>query len=697
MAGASAAHLQQTADDSGGTEWRVAMPAAVHAEHDNAKAGSRRACCAPALAWAAGFAASAWRWPLSLAVAARDRVVGFGRMAWKIGADDPRKVAHGFKMALALTLCSIFYYVQPLYTFTGHNAMWAVLTVVVVFEYTVGGCLYKGLNRAMATVAGGALALGVDWVASKSGKEFEPFILSGSLFLFASAATYSRFIPTMKARFDYGVTIFILTYTLVAVGGYRADEVVFTAQHRLTTIPIGAAICFAVCALIFPVWAGQQLHDQVARNMDKLAAAVEGCVEDFFFSPEAGAAGERPRALSERSLGYRAVLNAKASEDSLANLARWEPAHGAFRFRHPYPLYQKIGASMRCCAYCVDALAAAAAGSGAQVPPQAKKHLASACAVLSRHCAAVLREASGSVATMTRSGHLALVVGDMNAAAEDLRDELSCLATLLEDDDDVYSPDAAEHDQSAAADAPPLIEVLPLFTAASLLLEICARAEGVVGAVDNLATAARFKKADHVEENAHGLDVEAALPAAAMSNTLTAQAPQEAHGKVTADHEKAEAAVAEQVSGETPRDQVSELIKALTRRRSTKKWARGDVRVSPKPPLDFVAHAPSPRGSRSMELTGHASQFAPSPRHHHHLHRSAELAAGHPPVAPSPRHRSVDFATHGPVLPSPRNRSVDIANHGPVLPSPRNRSVDFANHGPAMPSPRHRPSLLGMA
>ena len=140
----TAAH--QTADD-GSAEWRVAVPAAV-AEHDNTKS-SRRACCTPAMMWLfswavapmyrmVGFAGAAWLWVLSLAAAARDRVAGFTRTAWKIGADDPRKVAHGFKMALALTLCSVFYYVQPLYVFTGHNAMWAVLTVVVVFEYTVG-------------------------------------------------------------------------------------------------------------------------------------------------------------------------------------------------------------------------------------------------------------------------------------------------------------------------------------------------------------------------------------------------------------------------------------------------------------------------------------------------------------------------------------------------------------------------------
>ena len=46
--------------------------------------------------------------------------------------------------------------------------------------------MYKGLNRAMATVTGAALALGVQWIASKSGKELEPFILSGSLFVFGA-------------------------------------------------------------------------------------------------------------------------------------------------------------------------------------------------------------------------------------------------------------------------------------------------------------------------------------------------------------------------------------------------------------------------------------------------------------------------------------------------------------------------------
>lgn len=58
--------------------------------------------------------------------------------AKKVGEDDPRKIVHSFKVGLALTLVSLFYYYRPLYDGFGVNAMWAVLTVVVVFEFSVG-------------------------------------------------------------------------------------------------------------------------------------------------------------------------------------------------------------------------------------------------------------------------------------------------------------------------------------------------------------------------------------------------------------------------------------------------------------------------------------------------------------------------------------------------------------------------------
>lgn len=60
------------------------------------------------------------------------------RTLWKVGKDDPRKVVHSLKVGLALTLVSLLYLMEPLYKGIGKNAVVAVMTVVVVMEFTVG-------------------------------------------------------------------------------------------------------------------------------------------------------------------------------------------------------------------------------------------------------------------------------------------------------------------------------------------------------------------------------------------------------------------------------------------------------------------------------------------------------------------------------------------------------------------------------
>jgi len=304
-------------------------------------------------------------------------------------------------------------------------------------------------------------------------------------------ATFSRFIPTVKARFDYGVTIFILTYSLVAVSGYRVGALAAMAQQRVWTISIGVSICFATCALIRPVWAGQELHRSTARNMDRLAGAVEACVEDYF-AAEASGGSKQPSSKAE---GYRCVLNSKASEDSQANLARWEPPHGRFGFRHPYGQYRSVGAAMRHCAYCVEALAGCvrSAETQAAAPGLARRHLADACTRVAALCASVLREASGSVSAMTTSKILGLAVADMNAAVQELQADMRALpSTLL-----LAEAGSAE---PAAPTAPLTMDAAQLFTVTSLLIEVSARIEGVVDAVNTLASLANFKSSADEEK-----------------------------------------------------------------------------------------------------------------------------------------------------------------------------------------------------
>lgn len=60
------------------------------------------------------------------------------RSLQKVGRDDPRRAIYALKVGTALTLVSLLYLLEPLFQGIGKDAMWAVMTVVVVFEFTAG-------------------------------------------------------------------------------------------------------------------------------------------------------------------------------------------------------------------------------------------------------------------------------------------------------------------------------------------------------------------------------------------------------------------------------------------------------------------------------------------------------------------------------------------------------------------------------
>ncbi|PKA56322.1 Aluminum-activated malate transporter 10 [Apostasia shenzhenica] len=403
------------------------------------------------------------------------KVAAGEKMVAKIASDDPRKVVHAFKVGITLALVSLFYYLRPLYDGVGGTAMWAVMTVVVIFEYTAGGTLYKGLNRAAATLTAGALGVGIHWFASKAGHAGELIILNGAVFILASVVSFSRFFPAIKRQFDYGATIFILTFCLVAVSGYRVDELVVLAQERLSTVCIGIAICLIVSMLICPVWAGGDLHRLTAGNADKLADSLEGSVEGYFDGKEA------PKAQ-----GFKCVLNSKALEDSLVNLARWEPGHGPFSFRHPWSQYKRLGDAMRNCAFCIEALYGCLT-SEIQAPELMKKRLSDACLKLSSNSAKALRETAACIRLMERSKTLECLIGETSCAAAEVKRELPEL--LPAGDAEV------DHQLVTTKRNHSLIEAMPLVAFASILAEIPARVKGVAEELEKLADLAGFKAA----------------------------------------------------------------------------------------------------------------------------------------------------------------------------------------------------------
>ncbi|KAA8544349.1 hypothetical protein F0562_022383 [Nyssa sinensis] len=324
------------------------------------------------------------------------KVVEVCKYTKKLGQDDPRKVIHSLKVGLALTLVSLFYFVQPLFNSFGVSAMWAVITVVIVFEFYVGATIGKGFNRGVATLLAGALGVGAHQLGSLSGKNGEPIVLGLFVFVQGAASTFIRFFPKIKARYDYGLLIFILTFSLVSVSGFRDDEVLELAQKRLSRVAIGACICVILSIFICPVWAGEDLHTRVAVNIEKLGNFLEGFGDEYFETSEDGVSKGDKSFLQD----YKSVLNSRNIEETLANFARWEPGHGQFMYRHPWKQYLKIGSLTQQCAYHIEALNGYL-DSQIQTPPEIRRKIQGTCTKLSLETGKALKELALAIKTMT--------------------------------------------------------------------------------------------------------------------------------------------------------------------------------------------------------------------------------------------------------------------------------------------------------
>ncbi|KAF3439469.1 hypothetical protein FNV43_RR17747 [Rhamnella rubrinervis] len=420
----------------------------------------------------AGLFARGWWWIKLLPEKLRTKVCEIASNTKQLGKDDPRRVIHSLKVGLALTLVSLFYYYQPLYNNFGVSAMWAIMTVVVVFEFTVGATLGKGVNRGLATLLAGALGVGAHHLASLSGHIGEPILLGLFVFLQAATSTFIRFFPKIKARYDYGLLIFILTFSLVSVSGFRDEEILELAHRRLSTIIIGGSACVIISILVCPVWAGADLHNLIALNMEKLANFLEGFGGAYFNTSE----DEENKDDKAFLQGFKSVLNSKTTEESLANFARWEPGHGRFQFRHPWMQYLKVGTLTRQCAYRIEALHSRLVAD-IQVPPEVGQKIQEACTIMSMECGKALKELASAVRAMTKPSSADSHIAKSKAAAKSLRSSLQ--SGLWEDID--------------------LLQVIPAVTVASLLLDVVNCTEKIVESVHELASLAHFESVSQEE------------------------------------------------------------------------------------------------------------------------------------------------------------------------------------------------------
>ncbi|XP_054824045.1 aluminum-activated malate transporter 9-like [Prosopis cineraria] len=280
---------------------------------------------------------------------------------WEICKEDKGKAIFGVKVGVAALLVSSLVLFEAPYQALGTNTIWAILTAILVFEYTVGETFNRGFNRALGSLLAGILAIAVAETALSCGHVAQPIIIGFSIFMIAAVTSFMKTWPWLK-QYEYGFRVILLAYCLIITAGYRMGNPIKTAVDRLYSMVIGGIISVLVNVIVFPIWAGELLHKELVINFDSVADSLKECVKKYLQDDGREHSRFRTTVMDEfrdepAYTRCQNTLNSGPQLETLANSAKWEPPHGRFlHFFYPWSEYQNVGAALRYCAYEVMAL-----------------------------------------------------------------------------------------------------------------------------------------------------------------------------------------------------------------------------------------------------------------------------------------------------------------------------------------------------
>jgi hypothetical protein len=134
------------------------------------------------------------------------RFVHFPLSAYLAVKGDPSNAILAGKVGFSCCLMSLFVLFEEDHPQLQGLAVWAVITIALVYENNIGASLSKGLNRVTGTLIAGALAVFVNHVGPMMGG-FHMYFVLFSIFIATWIPVFLRFGSSLKEHWNYALSM----------------------------------------------------------------------------------------------------------------------------------------------------------------------------------------------------------------------------------------------------------------------------------------------------------------------------------------------------------------------------------------------------------------------------------------------------------------------------------------------------------